>query len=188
MSKNRNKTNVDLEEALSNFISEISNDPNKNTDLIAKKFLTQLENKFNFPKKDIVSIFSHLEGISHNHLIYINKIPFISFCEHHMFPFFGEVSIAVLPQKNILGVSKFSDLINNLSSKLTLQEKLTEEIAEEILENLDPQGVYVKVKAKHLCSDLLSPENSIGDITTTFANGIYELDSSLRAEAALNMS
>ena len=121
MSKNRNKTNVDLEEALSNFISEISNDPNKNTDLIAKKFLTQLENKFNFPKKDIVSIFSHLEGISHNHPIYINKIPFISFCEHHMFPFFGEVSIAVLPQKNILGVSKFSDLINNLSSKLTLQ-------------------------------------------------------------------
>ena len=45
-----------------------------------------------------------------------------------------------------------------------------------------------RVKAKHLCSDLLSPENSIGDITTTYANGIYELDSSLRAEAALNMS
>ena len=94
-----------------------------------------------------------------------------------MFPFFGEVSIAVLPEKNILGVSKFSDLVNNLSSKLTLQEKLTEEIGEKILQNLE-----------HLCSDLLSPENSIGDVTTTYANGIYELDSSLRAEAALNMS
>ena len=53
-----------------------------------------------------------------------------------MFPFFGEVSIAVLPEKNILGVSKFSDLVNNLSSKLTLQEKLTEEIGEKILQNL----------------------------------------------------
>ena len=105
-----------------------------------------------------------------------------------MFPFFGEVSIAVLPDKNILGVSKFSDLVNNLSSKLTLQEKLTEEIGEKILQYLEPQGTYVKVKAKLLCSDLLSPENSIGDITTTYANGIYELDSSLRAEAALNMS
>ena len=46
----------------------------------------------------------------------------------------------------------------------------------------------IRDRAKHLCSDLLSPENSIGDITTTYANGIYELDSSLRAEAALNMS
>ena len=45
-----------------------------------------------------------------------------------------------------------------------------------------------KIKAKHLCSDLLSPENAIGDITTTFSTGIYELDSSLRAEASLNMS
>ena len=188
MSKNINKTNTHLEEALSDFISKISDDSNKNTDLIAKKFLTQLEKKFNFPKKDITSIFAHLEGVNHNHPIYVNKIPFISFCEHHMFPFFGEVSIAVLPEKNILGVSKFSDLVNNLSSKLTLQEKLTEEIGEKILQNLEPQGTYIKVKAKHLCSDLLSPENSIGDITTTYANGIYELDSSLRAEAALNMS
>ena len=117
MSKDINKTNTHLEEALSDFISKISEDPNKNTDLIAKKFLTQLEKKFNFPKKDIASIFSHLEGVNHNHPIYVNKIPFISFCEHHMFPFFGEVSIAVLPEKNILGVSKFSDLVNNLSSK-----------------------------------------------------------------------
>ena len=45
MSKDINKTNTHLEEALSDFISKISEDPNKNTDLIAKKFLTQLEKK-----------------------------------------------------------------------------------------------------------------------------------------------
>ena len=105
-----------------------------------------------------------------------------------MFPFFGHVSIAVLPNKDILGISKFSDLINNLSSNLTIQEKLTENISKIIFSNLNCEGVHVKVIAKHLCSDLLSPENSIGDITTTFSTGIYELDSSLRAEASLNMS
>ena len=101
MSKNIKKTNTHLEEALSDFISKISDDSNKNSDLIAKKFLTQLEKKFNFQKIDIASIFSHLEGVNHNHPIYINKIPFISFCEHSMFPFFGEASIAVLPDKNL---------------------------------------------------------------------------------------
>ena len=58
--------------------------------------------------------------------------------------------------------SKFSDLVNNLSSNLTLQEKFTEEISQLIYSNLDCDGVHVKVKAKHLCSDLLSPENAIG--------------------------
>ena len=96
MSKNINKTNTHLEEALWDFISRISDDSNKNTDLIAKKFLTQLEKKFNFQKKDIASIFSHLEGVNHNHPIYINKIPFISFCEHSMFPFFGDVSLSLI--------------------------------------------------------------------------------------------
>ena len=43
MSKNINKTNTHLEEVLSDFISKISDDSNKNTDLIAKNFLTQLE-------------------------------------------------------------------------------------------------------------------------------------------------
>ena len=188
MNKKAIKTNIELESALSEFITQISNKPIDEAEIIAKKFLNQIEKKLSFPKKSIDSIFSELNNVEHNQPIYINDIPFISFCEHHMFPFFGHVSIAVLPNKDILGISKFSDLINNLSSNLTIQEKLTEDISKIIFSNLNCEGVHVKVIAKHLCSDLLSPENSIGDITTTFSTGIYELDSSLRAEASLNMS
>ena len=188
MNKKVIKTNIELKSALSEFITQISNKPIDEAEIIAKKFLNQIEKKLSFPKKSIDSIFSELNNVEHNQPIYINDIPFISFCEHHMFPFFGHVSIAVLPKKGILGISKFSDLINNLSRNLTIQEKLTEDISKIIFTNLNCEGVHVRVIAKHLCSDLLSPENSIGDITTTFSTGIYELDSSLRAEASLNMS
>lgn len=188
MSKKTSNLNIELESSLSEFISKISGKTEDSAKLIASKFLNQIEGKLNFEKKAIELIFSELTDVEHNQPIYINEIPFISFCEHHMFPFFGHVSIAVLPNKDILGISKFSDLINNLSGNLTIQEKLTEEISKIIFSNLNCEGVHVKVIAKHLCSDLLSPENSIGDITTTFSTGIYELDSSLRAEASLNMS
>ena len=188
MNKRVIKTNNELESALSEFITQISNKPIDEAEIIAKKFLNQIETKLSFPKKNVDSIFSELNNVEHNQPVYINDIPFISFCEHHMFPFFGHVSIAVLPKKGILGISKFSDLINNLSRNLTIQEKLTEDISKIIFKNLNCEGVHVRVIAKHLCSDLLSPENSIGDITTTFSTGIYELDSSLRAEASLNMS
>ena len=188
MTKKTSNFNIELESSLSEFISQISGKNEESAKLIASKFLNQIEGKLNFEKKAIESIFSELTDVEHNQPIYVNEIPFISFCEHHMFPFFGHVSIAVLPKKDIIGISKFSDLVNNLSSNLTLQEKFTEEISQLIYSNLDCEGVHVKIKAKHLCSDLLSPENAIGDITTTFSTGIYELDSSLRAEASLNMS
>ena len=54
---------------------------------------------------------------------------------------------------NILFISKFSDLINNLSSKLTLQEKLTQEIAEEILENLSIGSISIEQALNILAGD-----------------------------------
>ena len=87
------------------------------------------------------------------------NIQFYSMCEHHMLPFHGLVNIAVFPKKNILGISKFSDLVSHLSNNLTLQEKLTEKIATFIYEILDADGVFVKMSGKHLCSDLLNSKN-----------------------------
>ena len=87
-----------------------------------------------------------------------------------------------------MGISKFSDLVGNLSNDLTLQEKLTEKIASFIHKTLDADGVFVKMSAKHLCSDLLNSQNSSEEVITTYSTGVYELDFSLRNEALLNFS
>jgi GTP cyclohydrolase I len=94
--------------------------------------------------------------------------------------------MAIFPETKIAGISKFSDLINHLSNDLTLQEKITKQAAEIIQNELNAQGVLVRVIAKHLCSDLMNPRSSISDVITTFSTGIYELDYSLRAEALTN--
>ena len=96
MNKRVIKTNNELESALSEFITQISNKPINEAEIVAKKFLYQIETKLSFPKKNVDSIFSELNNVEHNQPIYINDIPFISFCEHHMFPFFGHVSICLL--------------------------------------------------------------------------------------------
>jgi GTP cyclohydrolase I len=107
-------------------------------------------------------------------------------CEHHLLPFFGSFDIAVFPKNKIAGISKFSDLINHLSNDLTLQEKITQKAAEVIHRELEPEGVFIRVTAKHLCSDLMNPKSTISDVITTFSTGIYELDYSLRSEAIAN--
>ena len=83
-------------------------------------------------------------------------------------------------------MSKFSDLVNHLSNNLTLQEKITQKAAEVINKELEPEGVFIRVTAKHLCSDLMNPKSTISEVITTFSIGIYELDYSLRSEALEN--
>ena len=80
-----------------------------------------------------------------------NHLRLFSFCEHHLLPFFGEVAIGYIPDKKIFGLSKFQRLIDKVSSKPQLQERLTYQILEEINNRLEPKGIGVVIKAIHTC-------------------------------------
>ena len=154
---------------------------------IVHKFSAQIQNKLSNNLSDISEIFTSLDEVTHSQPIYLSGIPFISLCEHHLLPFFGSFDVAVFPTSKIAGISKFSDLINHLSNDLTLQEKITKQTAEIIHKELSPEGVLVRVTAKHLGSDLMNPKSSITDMNTTFSTGIYEIDYKLRDEALTSL-
>ena len=178
---------IQAQESLFFLLKEITDKSDEEIKNLSVKFLDQVQKKLS-NKSDETLIFESLKEVTHNQPIYINGISYISLCEHHMLPFHGSVNIAVFPKKNILGISKFSDIVSHLSNDLTLQEKLTEKIASFIHKTIDADGVFVKISGKHLCSDLLNSKNSSEEVITTFSTGVYELDFSLRNEAILNFS
>jgi GTP cyclohydrolase I len=87
----------------------------------------------------------------YNDIVKIKNINFTSLCEHHLLPFHGECTIGYIPNKLIMGLSKFSRLVQSHSKKLHLQERLTREIAETIYRVLQPLGVVVEMNAVHSC-------------------------------------
>jgi GTP cyclohydrolase I len=91
------------------------------------------------------------ENDGFNDLVVIKNIQFSSLCEHHVLPFFGECTIGYIPNRKILGLSKFPRLVQCVSRKMGLQERLTKEIAEAINTYLEPEGVVVVVEAGHSC-------------------------------------
>ena len=178
---------IQAQESLFSLLKEITDKSDEEINNLSIKFLDQVQKKLSI-KSDETLVFESLKEVTHNQPIYINGISYISLCEHHMMPFHGSANIAVFPKKKILGISKFSDLVGHFSNDLTLQEKLTENIASFIHKTLDADGVFVKMSAKHLCSDLLNSQNSSEEVVTTYSTGVYELDFSLRNEALLNFS
>jgi GTP cyclohydrolase I len=89
---------------------------------------------------------------NYDDFVIVKNIGFSSFCEHHLLPFFGKVSVAYIPKNGIVvGLSKLVRVVDKYSKRLQLQERLTRQIMNAIAENVANDGVFVMVSAQHMC-------------------------------------
>ena len=72
-------------------------------------------------------------------------------CPHHLLPVIYRISVAYLPGKRVLGISKLSRLVQLLSRRPVLQEELTQELAELLYGRLETRGSACYVEGLHLC-------------------------------------
>ena len=87
----------------------------------------------------------------YDEIVLLKDIPFQSHCEHHMAPITGTASIAYLPSKRVVGISKLARVLHGYASRLQVQERLTAQVAQSIWDRLKPQGVAVVIEAQHGC-------------------------------------
>ncbi len=99
-------------------------------------------------KKDI----KLYETDNQDEMIILRYIPFYSMCEHHLLPFYGYVHIAYIPKNNkITGFSNLIEVVDTLSKRPQIQERLTTDIADTLMDLLKPMGILVIIEAEQLC-------------------------------------
>jgi GTP cyclohydrolase I len=131
---------------------------------------------------DPASVLSAEFEEGYNELVIVKDIPFYSMCEHHLIPFFGHAHIGYVPNGKISGLSKLARLVEVVSRRPQLQERMVSTIADVLYKELNPQGVMVVIEAEHLCMTMRGVKKP-GAITVTSAiRGIFDNDASLRAE------
>ncbi len=120
----------------------------------------------------------------HDEIILLKNIPLYSVCEHHLIPFIGRAHIAYIPKDGrVTGLSKLARVVDILSRRLQIQERLTTQVAEIIMKKLRPRGVMVVVEAEHLCMSFRGVKKP-GILTVTSAvRGIFKENEKTRAEA-----
>lgn len=120
--------------------------------------------------------------VQDNDYIIEKNIDFYSMCEHHFLPFFGKVDIAYIPNGKILGFGDLLKLVDLLSRRPQIQERLTEEIAYYLQEALGCEGVFVKIEAKHLCMTMRGEKKENTKIITVSSKGCFQKDTQRRLE------
>jgi GTP cyclohydrolase I len=122
------------------------------------------------------------EGEGYDEMIVQTNIPFHSLCEHHIAPFFGTGTIAYIPNKRIVGLSKLARTLETYARRLQNQERITMQVADFLWKELEPRGVAVQLTAKHMCMEMRGVKKHDTHTTTTKLMGIFKTDSSVRME------
>lgn len=133
--------------------------------------------------KNADAILQTTHDLKHDEMVLIKDVPFYSICEHHLTPFFGRCHVGYIPKNNkIVGIGRIAELIDIMSKRLQVQERLTTEIANIIMKNLKPKGVGVVIEARHLCLEMMGSTIPESKIVTSAVRGLFRNDIKTREE------
>lgn len=118
----------------------------------------------------------------YDEMVLIRDIEFASFCEHHLLPFTGKAHVAYLPKGQVVGLSKIPRVVDILSKRPQVQERLTVELAEILMTELDALGVAVVVEATHSCMSIRGVRKVGSSCVTSAMLGSFREKPATRAE------
>jgi GTP cyclohydrolase IA len=119
----------------------------------------------------------------YDELVLVRDIPFNSMCEHHLLPFMGTAHVGYLPNGRVIGLSKMARVVDEISRRPQVQERMTHQIADLMNGELDAKGVVVVLEAVHTCMTIRGVRKP-GSLTVTSAvRGLFKSNQSSRAEA-----
>ena len=174
-----------IKKAIKDILEAVGEDPTRNgLKYTPQRVADMYEEILGGMKKDAAEELKVVFEEEHDEIILLKDIPLYSMCEHHMVPFIGRAHVAYIPDgKRITGLSKVARVVDTLSRRLQVQERLTTEIAGVFMEKLKPKGVLVVIEAEHLCMSMRGVRKP-GIITTTSAvKGIFRTSQKTRSEA-----
>ena len=121
----------------------------------------------------------------HDEMVMVRDIPMASLCEHHLIPFVGKAHVAYIPNEEgqVTGLSKLARLVEGLSRRLQVQERLTCQIADGLVQALRPRGVLVVIEAEHLCMSMRGVRKPGAVTVTSAVRGQFRDSMSTRMEA-----
>ena len=118
----------------------------------------------------------------YDEMVLIKDIHFESFCEHHLLPFTGKAHVAYIPNGTVIGLSKIPRVIDVLTKRPQMQERLTEELADLLMKELDAKGVAVVMEATHSCMTIRGVHKPDSSFVTSAMRGSFKERLATRSE------
>lgn len=121
------------------------------------------------------------ETVQADQMVVVKEMRVWSLCEHHLLPFYCDISVGYITNEKVLGLSKFARIAQKHAHGLQLQEKLVNDIANEIMKTTGTDHVAVIAKGEHLCMTARGIKMPALMISSAL-HGSFKQDATTRAE------
>ena len=118
----------------------------------------------------------------YDEILVVRDISFNSMCEHHMLPFMGNAHIGYVPNGRVIGLSKLARVLEVVSRRPQVQERMTETVANLLVEELNAKGVAVVIEATHTCMTIRGVRKPGSMAVTSAMKGIFRSNLASRSE------
>lgn len=173
-----------IEKAVREILAAVGEDPDREGLLdtpgrVARMYAELFSGLHQEPGRHLKRVFEE----TYDEMVLVRDISFNSMCEHHLLPFMGVAHVGYVPNGKVAGLSKLARVVEEISKRPQVQERMTEHIADLMEGELNAKGVVVVLEASHSCMTIRGIRKP-GSLTVTSAvRGLFRTNESSRAEA-----
>ena len=169
-----------MQGVLSSLVIDTDNDHNtKDTARrVAKMYVNEVfGGRFNPPPR--VTTFPNM---GYKSLYTSGPISIKSTCAHHFQNIVGNCWVGIVPNGEVIGLSKFNRIVHHIAERPQIQEEMTSQIADELQKYAKTENIAVVVKAEHHCMTHRGVREHESDMTTAIMEGGFRDNEALRQE------
>ena len=176
-----------IEDSVRNILIALGEDPDREglveTPKRVAKMYDEVFEGMKYSNDEIAEAFSKCFIEDYDGMIIEKDIPTFSYCEHHMALMYNmNVSIAYIPKGKVIGLSKIVRIVDMVSKRLQLQERLTKDIGDIIMKSCSTDSVAVIVSGEHSCVTTRGIKKNGEKTVTTYFTGDFKNNNELRKE------
>ena len=182
-----------IKEHIRGILIALGDDPDREglretPDRVARMYAEVFEG-MNYSNDEIAQMYSKSFDVpdeGNNDMVVVKDSEVFSYCEHHMALMYDmKVTVAYIPNKRVIGLSKIARIADMVAKRLQLQERIGTDIADVISKATGSEDVAVYIEGNHSCMTARGIKKpSVKTVTTTF-RGRFETDVTLQNKLLL---
>jgi len=169
-----------MQGVLQALVIDTENDHNTNETAkrVAKMFINETFGGRYSPAPRVTSF----PNMGYKSLYTTGPISIRSTCAHHFQNIVGKCWVGIVPEDEVIGLSKFNRLVHHIAERPQIQEEMTTQIADALKDYAKTPNVAVLVKAEHHCMTHRGVKEHESDMTTAIMLGAFHTDPALKKE------
>lgn len=176
-----------IEKAVKEILIAIGEDPEREglietPERVARMYEEVFEG-IRYTNQEIVQMFNKCFEHKGKDIVLVKDIPAFSYCEHHMALMYNmNISVAYIPNGKVIGLSKIARIVDMVTKRLQLQERIGTDIAEIMQEICDTQDVAVFIEGEHSCMTARGIKKQGAKTRTFTLRGEFKDDKDIKEE------